>query len=180
VKGNGGTGKAVSRGVTIHRPVEEVYRFLRDLENLPKHSQHLHSVVRKGKRSHWVAKAPAGQVLEWDAEIVEEVTNVLLSWRSLASSDIRNSGSVRFSSAPGDRGTEVRVELRYDPPAGTPGATMAKLFGEEPERQLRDDLRRFKQVLETGEVVRSDGSLEGAGQGAEKERPAQPAGAARP
>jgi uncharacterized membrane protein len=89
---------------------------------------------------------------------------------------VPNEGSVRFTDAPADRGTEVHVELRYDPPAGKAGALVAALFGEEPKQQVRDDLRRFKQVMETGEVVLSDGSLEGAGEGASKERPAQPVG----
>jgi len=105
----------------------------------------------------------------------EDRTNGLISWRSLEGSDIRNQGSVRFSDASGDRGTEVRVELQYDAPAGSAGVAVAKLFGEEPGQQIRDDLRRFKQVIETGEVVRSEGSLEGAGQGLFKQRPAQAA-----
>jgi uncharacterized membrane protein len=98
--------------------------------------------------------------------------------RSLEGSEVPNGGSVRFTDAPADRGTEVHVDLHHDPPAGSAGAIVAKLFGEEPGQQLRDDLRRFKQVMETGEVVRSDGSLEGAGQGAAKQRPAQAAEAA--
>ena len=165
----------VRRSITVNRPVEDVYRFWRDPENLARHSQHLESVTVNGRQSHWVAKAPAGKRVEWDSEIVEDVPNEIISWRSLPDSEIANEGFVEFSSAPGDRGTEVRVVLRYDAPAGRPGATIAKLFGEEPDQQLRDDLRRFKQVLETGEVVLSDGSLEGAGQGASKQCPAQPA-----
>lgn len=165
----------VSRSITVNRPIEDVYAFWRDLENLPRCSIHLQSVTVDGKRSHWVAKAPAGRTVEWDSEIVEEVPNEILAWRSLPGSEVQNAGSVRFRKAPGDRGTEVRVELRYDAPAGQAGATVAKLFGEEPDPQLRDDLRRIKQVLETGEVVLSDGSPEGAGQGPMKQREAQPA-----
>ncbi len=166
----------VTKSVTVRRPREDVYRFWRDLENLPGFMQHLESVKTTGDaRSHWVAKAPAGATVEWDAQITEDRTNELISWRSLEGSDIQNHGSVRFSDAPGDRGTEVHVELQYDAPAGNVGATVAKLFGEEPAQQVRDDLRRFKQVIETGEVVRSEGSLEGAGQGLFKQRPAQAA-----
>jgi uncharacterized membrane protein len=163
-----------SRSVTINRSRDDVYKFWRDFENLPTFMQHLVSVTVTGDgRSHWVAKAPAGATVEWTAEILEDRAGSLISWRSLAGSEIANQGSVRLVDAPADRGTEIRVELSYDAPAGSAGALVAKIFGEEPNQQLRDDLRRFKQVLETGEVVKSDGSLEGAGQGALKQRPAQ-------
>ena len=170
----------VTKSITVNRPRQEVYEFWRDLEHLPTFMIHLEAVTSSGdRRSHWVAKAPGGPV-EWDAEIIEDRLGEVIAWQSLEGSEVPNGGSVRFSDAPADRGTEVRVELRYDPPGGTAGATVAKLFGEEPQQQLRDDLRRFKQVMETGEVVRSDGSLEGAGQGATKQRPAQaPEGAVR-
>ncbi|MCA1559074.1 MAG: SRPBCC family protein [Acidobacteria bacterium] len=172
----------VKKGVTVNRPREDVYQFWRDLENLPRFMQHLEMVeAADGGRSHWVAKAPGGKTVEWDAEIIEERPNELIAWRSLAGSDVRNEGAVRFTQAPGDRGTEVHVELLYDAPAGRAGATIAKLFGEEPSRQIRDDLRRFKQVMETGEIVRSEGNLEGAGQGVLKQRAAQaPEAEARP
>jgi len=164
----------VSKSVTIRRPRAEVYAFWRDLENLPRFMYHLSGVTNTGNgRSHWVANAPAGSTVEWDAEITDEIPNERLAWRSLRGSDVRHEGTVRFREAPGDRGTEVDVELRYDAPGGTAGATIAKLFGEEPQQQIRDDLRRFKQVMETGEVVLSDGSLEGAGQGPMKQRAAQ-------
>jgi uncharacterized membrane protein len=166
--------QSASKSVTIGRPRDDVYKFWRDFENLPSFMQHLVSVTASGdRRSRWVAKAAAGATVEWTAEIVEDRAGSLISWRSLAGSEITNAGSVRFEDAPADRGTEVRVELSYDAPAGAAGAMVAKLFGEEPGQQLRDDLRRFKQVMETGEVVRSDGSLQGAGQGALKQRPAQ-------
>lgn len=165
----------VSRSVTILRPREKVYRFWQNLENLPRFMQHLKEVRRTGNgRSHWVAAAPAGMKVEWDAEIVEEVPLERITWRSLPDSQIPNHGSVRFTDAPGDRGTEVHVQLDYEAPAGKVGSAIAKLLGEDPDQQLRDDLRRFKQVVETGEVVRSEGSLEGAGQGTIKQRAAQP------
>jgi len=164
----------VTKSVTINRPREEVYKFWRDFENLPTFMQHLTSVTVTGNgRSRWVANAPAGATVEWTAEILEDRAGSLISWRSVAGSDIQNEGSVRFADAPADRGTEVRVELAYDAPAGSAGVLVATMFAEEPGQQLRDDMRRFKQVMETGEVVRSDGSLEGAGQGVLKQRPAQ-------
>lgn len=164
----------VTRSVTINKPRATVFAFWRDLEHLPLFMTHVESVkTMSDRRSHWEVHAPAGQTVEWDAEIVDERPSELLSWRTLEGSDIRHAGAIRFIEAPADRGTEVHVDLRYDAPAGRAGATVAKLFGEEPSQQLRDDLRRLKQVLETGDVVRSDGSLEGAGQGALKQRAAQ-------
>ena len=164
----------VRRSVTLNRSREDVYAFWRDFENLPRFMQHLEHVEVTGDRtSHWVAKGPAGKQVEWDAEIVQDTPNEAISWSAVKNAEVPNSGSVRFRTAPADRGTIVQVELQYDPPAGAAGAAFAKLFGEEPSQQIRDDLRRFKQVMETGEVVRSDGSLEGAGQGALKQRPAQ-------
>ena len=166
----------VAKSVTINRPRYEVYEFWRVLERLPEFMIHLQSVTTTGDgRSHWVAKAPGGSV-EWDAEIVEDQPGELLSWQSIDGSEVSNGGSVRFADAPTDRGTEIHVVLHYDPPGGSAGAMVAKLFGEEPGQQLLDDLRRFKQVMETGEVVRSEGSLAGAGEGASNERPAQAVG----
>jgi uncharacterized membrane protein len=103
-----------------------------------------------GNRSHWVAKAPAGTSVEWDAEVYNEKEGELIAWRSLEGSQVNSAGSVHFNAAPGGGGTEVRVVLKYDPPGGVIGATIAKLFGEEPSQQIREDLRRFKQLMETG------------------------------
>ncbi len=165
----------VKRSVTVNRSREDVYKFWRQLENLPRFMQHLQDVRTTGeRRSHWVAKGPAGTAIEWDAETTEDRPSHSIAWRSLEGSDVRNEGVVRFTQAPADRGTEVHVELRYDAPAGKLGTAVANLFGEEPGQQIRDDLRRFKQVMETGEVVLSDGSPEGAGQGVLKQRVAQP------
>ena len=126
----------VKRSVTVNRSPEEVYRFWREFENLPRFMQHLEAVrTSGGTRTHWVAKGPAGATVEWDAETVEDRPNERLSWRSLAGSDVRNEGVVRFVKAPADRGTEVHVEIRYEAPAGKLGATVAKLFGEEPSVQ---------------------------------------------
>jgi uncharacterized membrane protein len=150
----------VAQSVTIRQPVEMVYAFWRNFENLPRFMDHLESVRVTGDRqSHWVAKAPAGQTVEWDAEMVEDRRDELIAWRSLPGSSVPNSGQVRFEQAAGGRGTEVHVELRYDPPGGKLGALVAKLFGEEPAQQVAGDLRRLKQVLETGEVLHSDASI---------------------
>ena len=152
----------VQRTITVRKPTDEVYRYWRHLENLPEFMTHLESVESRGEgRSHWVAKAPAGTTVEWDAEITEESPGELIAWRSLKGAQVDNSGVVRFAPAPGDRGTEISVELHYAPPGGRLGAAVAKLFGEAPEQQLADDLRRLKQVLETGEVVRSDALPDG-------------------
>ncbi|MEU5791388.1 SRPBCC family protein [Micromonospora purpureochromogenes] len=163
-------------GVTVNRPASEAYRFWRDLENLPRFMAHLESVrVDDLRRSHWTARGPAGRLVGWDAEIVEDRPDEVIAWRSLPGAQVPNAGRVRFVPAPGGRGTEVRVELGYAPPAGRLGRAVAKLFGEEPEQQIRDDLRRFKQVLETGEVVRSDASPQGITLHQQlKQRPAQP------
>lgn len=146
-----GEGIRVERTITVNRPREEVYHFWRQLENLPRFMDHLESVtVLDEDRSHWVAKAPAGTKVEWDASIQDEIENELIVWRSLPGSDIDNAGSVHF--IPAAEGTEVRVVLSYDPPAGKVGAAVAKLLGEEPEQQIEEDLRRFKQVVEAAEA----------------------------
>jgi uncharacterized membrane protein len=158
----------------VNRSPDEVYRFWRNFENLPRFMKHLQTVNDLGDgRSRWKATGPAGTEVEWDATIIADVPGEVITWRSLENSDVDNAGAVRFEEAPGNRGTIVKVNIQYNPPAGVVGATVAKLFGEEPEQQLDDDLRRFKQVLEVGEVVVSDGTLFGTGYFAQ--RPARPA-----
>jgi Predicted integral membrane protein len=150
----------VRKSLTINRSPDEVYAFWRNFENLPRFMEHLESVsVMDDRHSHWKARAPAGASVEWDAEITDDQPGRLIAWRSLQDADVANRGIVRFVPAPGGRGTEIHVELRYDPPAGKLGTLVARLFGEEPGQQVERDLRRFKQVLETGEVVRSDASI---------------------
>jgi uncharacterized membrane protein len=145
------------KSLTVGRPAAEVYAFWRDFENLPRFMRHLESVtVIDEKRSHWKAKAPAGKSVEWDAVITEERENELIAWRSVAGSDVHNAGSVRFMPAPGGRGTEVRVDMEYEPPLGKIGSKVAMIFREEPGQQVEDDLRHFKQVMELGEIVYSD------------------------
>lgn len=148
----------VEYATTINKPIGEVYRFWCDFERFPRFMRHLESVRLLGNgRSRWRAKAPAGLSVEWEAEETGRRENEWIGWRSVEGSGIENSGSVTFGHAPGARGTEVRVVIEYRPPAGALGRTIARLFGEEPEGQLREDLRRFKQLIETGEVAISDG-----------------------
>lgn len=150
----------VQESITVNRPVQEVYGFWHNFENLPRFMTHLESVrVVDERRSRWKAKAPVGTSVEWEAETTEDRPNELIAWRALDNADVPNSGRVRFAPAPAGRGTEVHVELTYDPPGGVIAAFIAKLFGEEPSQQVKTDLRRFKQVLETGEVVQSDASI---------------------
>ncbi|HVF05306.1 MAG TPA: SRPBCC family protein [Frankiaceae bacterium] len=154
--------QSLHASVTINRPPAEVYAFWRDFTNLPAFMAHLESVETLGGfRSRWTAKAPAGRTVTWEAELVDDSPNRLVAWRSLPGATVPNSGRVRFVEAPGGRGTEVHVEMEYEIPAGKLGAVVARLFGEEPEQQVRDDLRRCKQVLETGDVVVSDGTPDG-------------------
>lgn len=141
----------VSKGITVGRPPGEVYAFWREFENLPRFMYHLEGVESTGDgRSHWVAKAPAGRRVEWDAEIVEDIPDAVISWRTVgADDDITHEGRVAFLPVEGGRGTEVHVDLSYDPPGGRFGAAIARLFGEEPGQQIADDLRRFKQAIES-------------------------------
>jgi uncharacterized membrane protein len=160
----------------VNLPPEEVYSFWRNFQNLPRFMRHLDSVIDLGDgRSRWKAKGPAGMEVEWDATIIADVPNEVITWRSLEGSDVDNAGAVRFERATGGRGTIIKVNIQYNPIGGVLGAAVAKLFGEEPEQQLNDDLRRFKQVLEVGEVVVSDATLLGTGYMAQ--RPGQPASA---
>jgi uncharacterized membrane protein len=150
----------VRKSVLVNRSREEVYRFWRDLSNLSKFMTHIESVQSiDDRRSHWRAKGPGGVTVEWEAEILEDRPNELIAWRSLEASDIRHFGSVHFEPAPGGRGTLVRVEMQYTPPGGGIAATIAKLFGGDPGFEITRDLRAFKQVMEAGEVVKSDASI---------------------
>lgn len=151
-------GTVVVRGsITVNKPIHEVYNFWRDFGQFPSFMRHLQSVTMLGeRRSHWIAHAPAGRRIEWDAEITEDISEERISWRSLPGSDVYNAGTVELQEAPGGRGTEVRVTLEYDPPMGRLGSRAAKLWREEPEQQVNDSLRQFKSMIETGEVLLSD------------------------
>jgi len=146
----------VERSVTIEKPRAELFAFWRNFENLPRFMEHLVSVrVDSSTRSHWTAKAPAGKTVEWDAVIVNEVPDEIIAWKSVGDPDVRNAGAVNFSDAGGGRGTIVRVTLDYEPPAGKLGAILSHFVDEEPDRQVREDLRKFKQLMETGEITTS-------------------------
>lgn len=150
----------VKTAVTVNKPVEDVYRFWRDFNNLPRFMHHLEAVRITGPRtSRWKAKAPIGMTVEWDAEIIEDTPNESIVWRSLEGADVENSGAVRFKPAPGDRGTEIILEMDFRPPGGVVGAKLGKIFDTIPRTQMTNDLRRFKQVLELGEVIHSDDSI---------------------
>ena len=148
--------------VTVNRPVEEVYAFWRRLENMPRFSGRVKKVDEfDDTRSRWIAEGPGGAPLEWESEILEDRPGELIAWGSVPGSDVHHEGAVRFRPAPGGRGTEVRVDLEYEPPAGVLGRVTARLFGAAPAQELDDDLRRLKQVLEAGELATTDGQPSG-------------------
>jgi uncharacterized membrane protein len=150
------------KSLTINRTPEELYQFWHDFENLPRFMSHLVSVKVTGdKRSHWAAKAPGGTTVEWDAEIITDTPNEVIAWRSLEGSDVDNAGSVRFERAPGGRGTIVQVKMQYRPPGGVVGSAVATLLGQSPEKEIKIDLLRFKQLIETGEIARTEGQPAG-------------------
>lgn len=152
--------------VTIGVPRAELYDYWHNFSNLPRFMRNLLAVrVVDERRSHWMAQAPAGRVVEWDAELVEDEPGHMLRWRSLPGSDVTNFGLVRFTDAPAGQATEVYVELQYVPPGGSLGAAIARMVGEEPQWQLAEDLRRLKQLAEGGEL------RAGAGQPTPVDRP---------
>jgi uncharacterized membrane protein len=144
----------VRESIRLEKPLDDVYRFWRRLENLPRFMTHLDDVTTlDDRRSHWVACGPGGLRVEWDAEIINEVENQVIGWRSLPDSDVVTAGSVNFDSARAGRGTQVTVHLQYAAMGGRVGAALAMLFGREPSQMIREDLRRLKQILEAGEVA---------------------------
>ncbi|SFR87009.1 SRPBCC family protein [Sphingomonas jatrophae] len=145
--------QATAQTVTINRPVAEVYARFRDFARLGDFMENVERIdVLDQQRSHWVVKAPAGRTVEWDARITEEEPERLIAWTSEEGAEVPNSGRVTFRDV-GDRGTVVTATLLYDPPGGTLGKIVAKLFQREPAIQARRDLKRFKQLLETGEIA---------------------------
>jgi len=143
----------VQKTFTIDRPSDELYNHWRNFDNLPRFMKHLKSVTNQGRYSHWAAIGPIGMTVEWDAELLDEKPGEYLVWQSLPGSVISNRGSVEFRPAPNGSGTEVTVALTYRNPGGKAGAAMAKLLGREPEQQVREDLRRFKELMEAGEIA---------------------------
>ena len=152
----GPAGVIVEESVTINRPISELYRFWRNLENLPRFMSHLESVERiTDTLSRWRATGPGGTTVEWNAEIINEVPDQVIGWKSIEGSDVVSAGSVNFDEAGLGRGTRVRVRLQYSPPGGKVGDAVARLLGSDAATQIRQDLQRFKQLVETGEATRS-------------------------
>jgi uncharacterized membrane protein len=150
---SGARGVLVEDVITIYRPIDEVYNYWRNLENLPQFMEHLDDVrTLDSARSRWVAIGPLGVRVAWDAEIINDIPPTLISWKSVGDADVVSAGSVRFK-AVGEHATELSVRLQYDPPAGRVGATIAWLLGDDPQHQIAQDLRRFKQILEKGELI---------------------------
>jgi uncharacterized membrane protein len=166
----------VNASVSVWRSPKEVYEYWRDFEKLPTFMRHLQSVdVHDDGRSTWTANAPVKKRVTWQAEMTGDEPGKRISWKSLPGSDVDNSGTVHFAETPDGAGTEVKVTLHYDVPGGAVGRAVARLLGEEPNQQVRDDLRRFKQIVETGDVVRSDALPDGADAGHQmSQRPARP------
>jgi len=154
-----GHGFKVMEAVVVHATSEDLYNIWRDFENLPRFMTHLVRVQARGNRSHWVAQGPAGTEVAWDAEIITEDPGRMIGWRSLEGSQIKTAGSVHFTPVPGAQGTEVVVTLKVDPPGGKLGAWLATLFGQNPAHQIRDDLRRFKALVESGQITRPEGRV---------------------
>lgn len=167
----------VSESVMIARSPEELYWFWRNFENLPRFMKHLQSVTSyqsdktnvgassrstpQGDRSHWRAKGPLGTMVEWDAEITQDRPGEMIAWRSLEGSDVDHMGYVKFMNVPGRQETRVRVKMQYRPVAGVVGANIAKILGSSPDWKIKDDLRRFKQLMETGEIITTEGQPSG-------------------
>lgn len=146
-------GEMVAKSVTINRPVADVFGYFRDFANLPQFMENVVSIdVRDPTISHWVVKAPSGRTVEWNARVTEETPNQLIAWQSEPGADVENAGRVEFRDA-GARGTVVTATFVYDPPAGMIGKLIASMFQREPAIQARRDLRRFKQLMETGEIA---------------------------
>ena len=162
-KFKGGKGLQVEKSVTINRSPEELWSYWRRFENLPRFMIHLQSVTeREDGTSHWVMKTDRGKELEWDARLIEARPNEMISWQSLENADVDSAGSVWFTPAAGGRGTVVRVKMRYNPPGGKLGAALAKITGQSAEKQIDEDLDRFKALMETGEIPTNEGRPRGA------------------
>jgi uncharacterized membrane protein len=156
-------GIKVEKQLTINRPASDLYKFWRELTNLPRIFEHLASVERQdGNVSHWIAEGPMGKRIEWDAEVLNDHENELIAWRSLPGGHIDTAGSVRFEQTKNDRGTIVTVSMKYNPPGGQVGHVLASWFGSDLESKLSDDLRRFKSLMEAGEIPSTQGQPQGA------------------
>lgn len=146
-------GTLIGKSVTINKPADELYRFFRDFGNLPHFMENVVSIeVRDDQLSHWVVKAPGGKTVEWNARVTDDAPGRHIAWTVEPGADVQNSGRIEFKDA-GQRGTVVTLELVYQPPAGIIGRFIAGMFQREPGIQARRDLRRFKQLMETGEIA---------------------------
>ena len=146
-------GARVDKAITIHRPVAEVYSFWHKLENLPRFMRHIECITEQDDlHSHWIVKTVGGKTVEWDAEIIEQRENEMISWRSAPGADVDNAGSVWFTPTPGGEATLVRVEMKYVPPAGKAADLLAKIFGRDAESEIEENLKRLKALLETGQL----------------------------
>jgi uncharacterized membrane protein len=155
-------GIRVDRYITINAGREQVYSFWRNLDNLPRFMKHVCCVKQLDqRRSHWIVEGPAGQKIEWDAEIINEIPNELIAWRSLPGTSVNNAGSVRFDHATAGRGTKVSVSLQYGPPAGQVGVVLARLLGKDPDEEVDTELHRLKNIIEAGEIPTSAGQSAG-------------------
>jgi len=162
-------GIKVVQAVTVLKPADELYRFWRDLPNLMQVIKHPVTITETSpNESHWSVIAPAGRRAEWDALIINDDPGRLIAWRSREGGDVANAGSVRFETAPGDEGTEVTVALEYDPPGGKLGAAVAKLTRDSAGSQVYDALRRFKALMEAGEIPTTEGQPMGEPQKSKK------------
>ena len=155
--------RRIQKTLTVLQPAENLYSYWRDFQRLPQFMNNIKSVTVEegGKRSHWVAKAPLGRTVEWDAEIHDEEESRFIVWRSVPGSKVENIGAVQFTPAPNGRGSEVSVTLLYRPPGGTFGAMAAKVLRTEPSQQLDEDLYRFKQLMEAGRIPTTAGQPHG-------------------
>ncbi|MFB0612529.1 SRPBCC family protein [Aurantiacibacter poecillastricola] len=145
----------VGRTVTIRKPRAELYEYWRDFSNLPAFMENVEAIKEQGDTRTWVIKAPGGNTVDVVTEVTQDRTNELIAWASTDESDITTSGRVEFTDAPGERGTRVSLIMAYDPPGGAAGRAIAKMFMREPEVQARHDLKRFKALMETGEITTS-------------------------
>jgi uncharacterized membrane protein len=173
-------GIEVRQSFTISASPDALFSFWRRFSDFPRFMKHVESVTElDAKRSHWVVRGPAGRTVEWDAEIVEEIPGKSIHWRTIGEPDIRHGGQVEFHPATGGRGTVAEIHLSYEAPAGGAGAALAKLFGEEPEIQVREDLRRFKRLVETGEIPTTEGQTSGRDEETHEETEGRELAAAR-
>src|SRR5690606_14451745 len=152
-------GLHVKSAITVNAAPEEAYRYWRDLENLPRLMAHLETAEVRNGHSFWCSRGPLGIDVDWEAVVVIDQPGELIRWQTVPGASVPNQGEVNFTRAPGGRGTEVSIELLYEPPGGSFAQLVAKLFGEEPAQQIDGDLRRFKQLVETGEVLHSDATI---------------------